>query len=95
MGLAQLVHKSLDQLGTAVAEQLGTHPQLADAVAVGEALPIATMTGRVWMPASVSEYAARCPRVASSQVSRPAATSRFSGLLRMLALIAHPDLGGR
>jgi hypothetical protein len=27
--LAQLVHESLDQLGTAVAEQLGTHPQLA------------------------------------------------------------------
>src|SRR5919197_639420 len=36
------------------------------------------------MPASVSEYAARCPRVASSRVSRPAATSRLSRLLRML-----------
>jgi hypothetical protein len=35
-------------------------------------------------PASVSEYAARCPRVASSRVSRPAATSRLSRLLRML-----------
>jgi hypothetical protein len=41
------------------------------------------MTGRVWMPASVSEYAARCPRVASSRVSGPAATSRLSRLLRM------------
>jgi hypothetical protein len=40
VGLAQLVHESLDQHGTAVAEQLGTHPQLAGAVAVGEA-PVA------------------------------------------------------
>jgi hypothetical protein len=53
VGLAQLVHESLDQLGTAVAEQLGMHPQLADAVAVGDApVAVATMTGRVWMPAS-------------------------------------------
>ena len=67
MGLAQLVHESLDQLGTAVAEQLGTHPQLAvPSRWARPQLPIATMTGWVWMPASVSEYAARCPRVASS-----------------------------
>ena len=39
------------------------------------------------MPASASEYAARCPRVASSRVSRPAATSRLSRLLRMLDAI--------
>jgi hypothetical protein len=86
VGLAQLVHDRSISSGTAVAEQLGTDPQLADAVAVGEApVAIATMTGRIWMPASVSEYAARCPRVASSRVSWPAATSRLSLLLRMLA----------
>jgi hypothetical protein len=48
MGLAQLVHESLDQLGTAVAEQLGTHPQLAvPSRWARPQLPIATMTGRV------------------------------------------------
>jgi hypothetical protein len=46
------------------------------------------MTGRVWMPASVSEYAARCQRVASSRVSRPAATSRLSLLRRLDAILS-------
>jgi hypothetical protein len=41
-GLAQLVHESLDQLAV---PSPWARPQL----------PIATMTGRVWMPASVSE----------------------------------------
>jgi hypothetical protein len=49
------------------------------------------MTGRVEMPASVSEYAARCPRVAGARVSRPAATSRLSRLLRMLDAIPSSD----
>jgi hypothetical protein len=44
-------------------------------------------------PASVSEYAARCPRVASSRVSRPAATSRLSRLLRMLDAIPSSSPG--
>jgi hypothetical protein len=30
LSLAQRVHESHDQLGNAVAEQLGTHPQLAE-----------------------------------------------------------------
>src|SRR5215211_2923874 len=46
-------------------------------------LPSATITGSVWMPASVSEYATRCPRPASTLVSNPAATRCFKRLLRM------------
>jgi len=52
------------------------------------------MTGRVWMPASVSEYAGRCAPVAEDHIAqherRPRATEHLDA-----ALVAHPDLGCR
>jgi hypothetical protein len=49
------------------------------------------MTGSIWMPASVSEYAARRPRRVASRDSSPAATSclRRLFLWASISLVEH------
>ncbi|HEY3007605.1 MAG TPA: hypothetical protein VGJ63_06000 [Micromonosporaceae bacterium] len=68
-----------------------------------ESHPYRKWTGAHWRLVSLAELgvpagepraaAARCPCVASSRVSRPAATSRLCRLLRMLDAIPPPSYG--
>ena len=61
--LAQLVDHRLEELGPpSRSSSARTRRRRSPSRWARPQLPSATMTGSTWMPASVSEYAARCPR---------------------------------